>query len=75
MVGAIFQTIGEIITAFGTLLVSLFSSVVSIFYTAGSGNDPGSLKVVGVLGLIGLGTGLVIWAFKYIRSLIRVRTK
>ena len=75
MVGAIFDVIGEIISAFASLLVSLFGSVVSIFYTAGSGNDPGSLTVVGTLALVGLGTGLVIWGFHYLRSLIRVRTK
>ena len=75
MVGSIFQVLGQIIAAFINLLVSLFESVVSIFYTAGSGSDPGSLTMVGTLALVGLGTGLVIWAFHYIRNLIRVRTK
>ena len=76
MVTQIFSTLGEIASGFASLLVDLFGAVVSIFYTAPTGSETtGSLTVVGILMLIGLGTGLVIWAFKYIRSLIRVRTK
>lgn len=75
MVGAIFEVLGQIITAFINLLVSLFEAVVSIFYTAGTQGAAGSLTMVGTLALVGLGTGLVIWAFHYIRNLIRVRTK
>lgn len=76
MVTQIFSTLGDIATGFASLLVDLFGAVVSIFYTAPSGSETtGSLTVVGILMLIGLGTGLVIWAFKYIRSLVRVRTK
>ena len=76
MVTQIFSVLGEIASGFASLLVDLFGAVVSIFYTAPTGSETtGSLTVVGILMLIGLGTGLVIWAFKYIRSLIRVRTK
>lgn len=76
MVSAIFSTLGDIVQGFAQLLVSLFSSVVSIFYTAPTGSETtGSLTIVGTLALIALGSGLVIWAFHYIRNLIRVRTK
>lgn len=79
MVEQIFETLGQIATGFANLLVSLFESVVSIFYVpaSGTGSDAvaAHLTIVGILMLVGLGTGLVIWAFKYIRSLIRVRTK
>lgn len=75
MVSSIFSTLGEIISSFAGLLVDLFSSVVAIFYTAPTGNDTvGSLTIVGTLMLIALATGLVIWAFNFIRRLIRVRT-
>ena len=74
MVSSIFATLGDIVSAFASLLVDLFSSVVAIFYTAGSGSDPGQLTIVGTLMLIALATGLVIWAFNFIRRLIRVRT-
>lgn len=73
-VSEIFETLGSIVSSFVTMLVSLFESVVDIFYTPGTGEAPGELTIVGVLMLIGLGTGLVIWAFSYIRRLIRVRT-
>lgn len=75
MVSQIFDQLGAIAQSFATLLVSLFNSVVSIFYTPGTGDADGELTVVGILMLIGIGTGLVIWAFRFIRSLIRVRTR
>jgi len=72
----IFNVLSNIISAFASLLVDLFESIVAIFYTAPSGTETtGSLTVVGTLMLIALGTGLVIWAFNFIRKLIRVRKK
>ena len=75
MVSGIFQTLGQIVSAFAALVVDLFEAVVSIFYTAGTGSDPGSLTIVGTLALIGAGVGLVLWAFRYIRGLIKVKAK
>lgn len=76
MISQIFQVLGEISAGFSTLVVQLFSAVVAIFYTAPSGSDTtGSLTIVGTLALIGAGVGLVMWAFRYIRSLIRVKAK
>ena len=75
MITQIFQVLGDIISAFASLVVDLFGSVVSIFYTAGTGSDPGSLTIVGTLTLIGAGVGLVMWAFRFLRSLIKVKAK
>lgn len=76
MVSQIFEVLGEIAQGFAALLVDLFSAVVSIFYTAPTGTETvGSLTVVGTLALIAVGTGLVIWAFNFIRRLIRIRTR
>lgn len=75
MITQIFQVLGDIISAFSSLVVDLFGSVVSIFYTAGTGSDPGSLTIVGTLTLIGAGAGLVMWAFRFLRSLIKVKAK
>lgn len=76
MISSIFTELTAIINAFVTMLVSLFEKVVDIFYTAPTGGTgTGSLTVVGTLALISLGTGLVIWAFHYVKSLIRVRNK
>lgn len=77
MVSSIFTTLGDIITAFAGLLVNVFNSVVSIFYTAPTGSETvGQLTVVGVLGLIALGSSLVIWGFNYIKRLMTsARTK
>jgi len=71
MISEIFTELGTIITSFTTMLIALFSSVVTIFY-----NETDGLTIVGVLTLVGVGTGLVIWALKFIRSMItRVRVK
>lgn len=75
MVVDIFATLGDIVSGFASLIVSLFTSVASIFYTPGVGDASGQLTVVGVLMLMSIGTGLVIWGIRFIRSLIRVRTK
>lgn len=76
MVTQIFSVLGEIAQGFAGLVVDLFGAVVAIFYTAPTGSETtGSLTIVGTLALIGVGTGLVIWAFNFIRRLIRIRTK
>ena len=76
MVSQIFEVLGEIAQGFAGLVVDLFQAVVAIFYTAPTGSETtGSLTIVGTLALVGVGTGLVIWAFNFIRRLIRIRTK
>lgn len=75
MVAAIFEELGTIASSFVSFLVSLFQSVVSIFWTPGTGNDPGQLTFVGILLLISIGTGLVMWALSFLRRMIRIRTK
>lgn len=74
IVSSIFSTLGEIAESFGTLMVSLFQSVINLFWQPNTGGTGGSLTVLGVFMLIGLATGLFIWAFSYIRRLIRIRT-
>lgn len=76
MLSAIFEELGNVVSGFSTLITSIFSSVVQIFYTAPTGsNTTGSLTIVGTLMLVGLGSGLVIWGFHFVRNLIRLRTK
>lgn len=70
MVAEIFQTIGEVVTAFTTALSNSVSGIVAMFYTSGEG---GGLTVLGVLSLIAVGCGLVYWAFRLIRRLISQR--
>lgn len=70
---AIFTALGTIASNFVTLLTSVFQSVANMIWTPGTGSDPGQLTVLGIFLLIGAGTGLVIFAFNFIRSLIRIR--
>lgn len=75
MVAAFFQELGTIATAFVSFLVNLFQSVVSLFWTPAEGGTGGSLTVVGTFMLIGIATGLVIWAFYFIKNMVRIRTQ
>lgn len=73
IVQAIFNALTSIISSFVTMLTSLFQNVVNLIWTPNAQGTGGELTVLGVFLLIGLGTGLVLWAFYFIRSLIRVR--
>lgn len=71
MVAAIFQSIGDAITSFAGILGNGFTAMLQIFYDSNATN-PG-LTPVGVLSLIGVGVGLVYWAFRLVRRLIHLR--
>lgn len=75
MVSAFFEELTNIASSFVTFLVSLFQSVVGLFWTPGTGDNPGSLTVIGTFMLIGIATGLVIWAFYFIKNMVRIKTK
>lgn len=72
MISAIFTQVGSVITAFAGILTNGVSSVVSLFWTTGSGGT-GALTEVGQLLLIPFGIGLVIAVYHLIKGLIRVR--
>ena len=77
----VFKTIGTVIEKFVALLVDLFEKVVGLFWveavgtTGQGGYEPAHLTVLGVLLLISVATALTMWAFRFIRSLLRVKTK
>ena len=64
----IFDKVTTIVEKVGSLLVNLFESAVSVFY-----NDETGLTIIGVLSLIGVGFSLLMWAFNFIRSLLKLR--
>lgn len=71
-ISAIFETLGIIAEGFGSLVADLFQSAVNLLWTPGSGETGGSLTVVGVFMLIGVSVGLFMWAFRYIKGLVRI---
>jgi hypothetical protein len=75
MVAAFFQELTSIAESFVTFLVSLFQSVVSLFWTPATSGEGGSLTVIGTFMLIGIATGLVIWAFYFIKNMVRIKTQ
>lgn len=71
MIEAIFETLGEIVTAFVEVLANVFSNIVTLFWNATSGQ----LTILGILLLISVGTGLVYYGYRVIRGLIRSVSK
>lgn len=70
MIENLFSTLTDIISAFGTMLGSLFQNIVNLIYDTST--DGGGLTAFGTIVLIGLGTGLVLWGIKFILSYIKV---
>lgn len=72
VIQGMFGAIKEIIVEFVSLLTDIFQNVINLFYTPATEGAEGGITVLGTFLLIGLGTGLVIWAFNFIRGLIRL---
>lgn len=73
MVSALIEVVQSWVTSFATMFVSIFETLVGIFYKAGENGAAGSITLVGTLALAGLGIGLVYFAYRVIRNLMRLR--
>lgn len=69
IIDGIFSALQNIATAFVSFLTDVFTKVVGLIWD----DTNHALTVLGTLLLIAMGTGLVLWAFYFIRNLIRVR--
>lgn len=70
MLEKLFTTLSDIVTNFATLLKSIFESAVGLIYQSG---DNGGFTDFGVILLIGIGTGLLIWGLKFLASYIKIK--
>ena len=68
MVTKIIEIVTSWVTAFTTMFVSIFENLVKIFYNAETG-----VTLIGTLALAGMGIGLVFFAYKVIRRLMKLR--
>ncbi len=73
MVTDIFTSLTEIGEKFGGFLSGIFSSIGAVFYTPGTGSDPGSLTIVGIFSLIALVGGFALWALRWLMSLLKLK--
>lgn len=69
MISAIFGAVADAISAFAEAVGSAVSSVTSMFIDT-SGTTP-ALTTLGTLLLIAVGVGLVFWAFRLIKGLVK----
>lgn len=70
MINAIFEAVGSAITAFSGAVASAVTSVTNMFIVTGE-NGTVTLTTLGTLLLIAVGAGLVFWAFRLIKGLVR----
>lgn len=68
MVTDLWGIISDVVTGFLGTIISAFSGITEIFYIDGV---DGGFTVIGQLLLIGLGMTVVMFAFKFIRGLIK----
>ena len=65
--------LAAIASAIGDMIVSLFTSLASVFYTPGVGGESGSLTFLGYVLFFGVIVGLVVMLINWIRGLISRR--
>lgn len=73
MITDIWGALTTVAEGFITFLTGLFTSVFSIFYTAGVGAEPGEFTIMGYFLLIGVVSGLVWYLINFIRGLIKLK--
>lgn len=66
MVTELFELVLSVITGFISALVAAFNGIVELFYIPEEG-----FTLIGTLLLLGLGMGIVYFAFRFIRSILR----
>lgn len=71
LVTTIFAVITQAVTSFVSSLGAALNGMTSLFYTAPSGSGSGQMTFLGTLLLIAAGIGIVYWAFRLIRALVR----
>lgn len=73
MIAQIFETISTAITQFASSVGNAVSGVASLFYDPTANSGAGEITFLGTLALIGVGAGLVYWAFRLVKGLISQR--
>lgn len=67
------EAITAVWTALSTWFASIWPTVQSFFYTAGSGSGAGSLTFAGWMSVVMAGISLILLAFNLIRSFLPMR--
>lgn len=69
MVNAIFSQIGSVVSAMVGTLKTALEGVIDLIWDSTANSNAGGLTTFGTLMLIGVGVGLVYFAFRLIRGL------
>lgn len=72
-IATLFENLGEVVEGASTMLLKIFNSIVSIFWTT-TGETQGP-TFIGVLVLLGVGVPLVFWGFNFIIKLFNKMSK
>lgn len=63
----------DVFSAVWTWIVTAIQSVIPVFWTAGTGSDPGSLTILGTLSLIGLAISVFFLIMGLIQNFLHFR--
>jgi hypothetical protein len=69
MVAALFTELGNIATAIGGAITTVFTAVISLFWSGTAVTN------LGILALIASASGLVFWGFSFVLKLLRIGGK
>lgn len=69
MLGEIFETVGEVISSYITVLTASFEGLVEIFYNS----TTESITLLGTLALIAVGVGIATFAFNLVKGLFKMK--
>lgn len=65
--------ITEVFSAMGTWLITFINSLIPLFWTADTGETPGSLTFLGVLAVIGLAMSVFFLVMRVIENFLHLR--
>jgi hypothetical protein len=71
MISAWLSGLGAGVEGFTAFLKSVLTQVITIFYTAGSGSDPGALTEFGAIAACALGIGFIFMALRWLTKLLK----
>lgn len=67
------SAITEVFTSIGTWIVSSVESMTALFWTAGASGETGSLTLLGVLAVAGLGISVILMIVGIIQNFLHFR--
>lgn len=73
MIQSIFETLSNGSSSFITFFKSLLENLIQIFYTTGADGSAGALTDIGILAVVAVSISFVMFGFRMVSRLIKLR--